>query len=114
MKLTSAARGTFTIAPTPFHDDGRIDEGSIDRLSDFYGEVGCAGVAVLSILGEAPKLDGAESLAVASRFIKRAGNRQVVVGVSAPGFAAMRSLAHGAMDAGAAAVMIAPSLRTDD
>jgi 4-hydroxy-tetrahydrodipicolinate synthase len=71
---------------------------------------------VLGILGEAPKLDGAESLAVASRFIKRAGNRQVVVGVSAPGFAAMRSLARGAMDAGAAAVMIAPvpSLRTDD
>jgi 4-hydroxy-tetrahydrodipicolinate synthase len=116
MKLTSAASGTFTIAPTPFHDDGRIDEGSIDRLSDFYGEVGCSGVTVLGILGEAPKLDGAESLAVASRFIKRAGNRQVVVGVSAPGFAAMRSLARGAMDAGAAAVMIAPvpSLRTDD
>ena len=116
MKLTSAASGTFTIAPTPFHDDGRIDEGSIDRLSDFYGEVGCSGVTVLGILGEAPKLDGDESLAVASRFIKRAGNRQVIVGVSAPGFAAMRSLARGAMDAGAAAVMIAPvpSLRTDD
>lgn len=116
MKLTPAASGTFTIAPTPFHDDGRIDEGSIDRLSDFYGEVGCAGVTVLGILGEAPKLDGEESLAVASRFIKRAGSRQVIVGVSAPGFAAMRSLAHGAMDAGAAAVMIAPvpSLRTDD
>jgi len=116
MKLTPAASGTFTIAPTPFHDDGRIDEGSIDRLSDFYGEVGCSGVTVLGILGEAPKLDGGESLAVASRFIKRAGNRQVIVGVSAPGFAAMRSLAHGAMDAGAAAVMIAPvpSLRTDE
>jgi 4-hydroxy-tetrahydrodipicolinate synthase len=40
----------------------------------------------------------------------------VVVGVSAPGFAAMRSLARAVMDAGAAGVMIAPpnSLRTDD
>jgi 4-hydroxy-tetrahydrodipicolinate synthase len=40
----------------------------------------------------------------------------IVVGVSAPGFAAMRSLARSAMDAGAAGVMIAPqpSLRTDD
>jgi len=40
----------------------------------------------------------------------------IVVGVSAPGFAAMRSLTCAAMDAGAAGVMIAPppSLRTDD
>ena len=40
----------------------------------------------------------------------------VVVGVSAPGFAAMRALARASMDAGAAGVMIAPpnTLRTDD
>ncbi|MEA2830493.1 MAG: 4-hydroxy-tetrahydrodipicolinate synthase, partial [Bradyrhizobium sp.] len=28
-KLTHQAAGTFAIAPTPFHDDGRIDEKSI-------------------------------------------------------------------------------------
>jgi 4-hydroxy-tetrahydrodipicolinate synthase len=41
---------------------------------------------------------------------------QIIVGVSAPGFAAMRSLARASMDAGAAGVMIAPPphLRTDD
>src|SRR6202050_5469495 len=41
---------------------------------------------------------------------------QIIVGVSAPGFAAMRSLARATMDAGAAGVMIAPPphLRTDD
>ena len=38
MKLTSQAKGTFAIAPTPFHEDGRIDEASIDRLCDFYRE----------------------------------------------------------------------------
>ncbi|MBX9873651.1 MAG: dihydrodipicolinate synthase family protein, partial [Beijerinckiaceae bacterium] len=40
----------------------------------------------------------------------------VIVGVSAPGFAAMRSLARQSMELGAAGVMIAPppSLRTDD
>ena len=39
-----------------------------------------------------------------------------IVGVSAPGFAAMRALAREAMEAGAAGVMIAPPshLRTDD
>mgnify|MGYP001028192332 FL=1 len=116
MKLTPDASGTFAIAPTPFHDDGRIDFDSIDRLSDFYGEVGCNGVTVLGILCEAPKMEADESLAVATRFIKRAKDKQIIVGVSAPGFAQMRTLARASMDAGAAAVMIAPPphLRTDD
>ncbi len=116
MYLTHQAAGTFAIAPTPFHDDGRIDDGSIDRLIDFYTEVGCDGVTVLGILGEAPKMDATEAEAVATRFVRRARSMPVVVGVSAPGFAAMRALARAAMDAGAAAVMIAPapSLRTDD
>ena len=115
-KLTHKAAGTFAIAPTPFHDDGRIDEKSIDRLTDFYAEVGCDGVTVLGILGEAPKLDATEAEQVAIRFVKRAKNMQIIVGVSAPGFATMRSLAQKSMDAGAAGVMIAPPphLRTDD
>ncbi|MFT4279515.1 MAG: dihydrodipicolinate synthase family protein [Rhodopseudomonas sp.] len=116
MKLTPEAAGTFAIAPTPFHDDGKIDDASIDRLTDFYAEVGCEGVTVLGILGEAPKLDAVEAEAVATRFIKRAKSMQTIVGVSAPGFAAMRRLARLSMDAGAAGVMIAPppSLRTDE
>src|SRR5258706_14997965 len=115
-KLTHKAAGTFAIAPTPFHDDGRIDDKSIDRLTDFYAEIGCDGVTVLGILGEAPKLDGSEAEGVAKRFVKRAKNMQIIVGISAPGFAAMRSLARTSMDAGAAGVMIAPPphLRTDE
>jgi 4-hydroxy-tetrahydrodipicolinate synthase len=116
MHLTHEASGTFAIAPTPFHDDGRIDEGSIDRLTDFYRDTGCNGITVLGIMGEAPKLDGQEAVDVATRFIRRADKMQIIVGVSAPGFAAMRSLARSVMDAGAAGVMIAPPphLRTDD
>ena len=115
MRLTPDAKGVFPIAPTPFHPDGRIDEASIDRMTDFYGEIGATGLTVLGIMGEAPKLDGAEAIAVASRVIRRT-KLPVVVGVSAPGFAAMGSLTRAVMEAGAAAVMIAPppSLRTDD
>ncbi len=65
-------------------------------------------LTVLGILGEAPKLDAAEAEQVAIRFVKRAKNMQIIVGVSAPGFASMRSLAKASMDAGAAGVMIAP------
>jgi len=114
--LDSSAQGVYVIAPTPFHDDGRVDDASIDRMTDFFVEAGCTGITALGMMGEAPKLDGEEARAIASRIIKRAGNTPVVIGVSAPGFAAMRTLSRSVMDAGAAGVMIAPpsSLRTDD
>jgi 4-hydroxy-tetrahydrodipicolinate synthase len=116
MPLNEKSEGVYAIAPTPFLDDGRIDDVSIDRMTDFYREVGCTGITVLGIMGEAPKLDHQEAIGVATRVIRRAGSLAVVVGVSAPGFAAMRSLTRAVMDAGAAGVMIAPppSLRTDD
>jgi 4-hydroxy-tetrahydrodipicolinate synthase len=115
MSLSSESRGVYTIAPTPFHEDGRIDERSCDRMIDFFLGCGVTGITVLGQMGEAPKLDQQEAVSVASRAIHRA-NVPVVVGVSAPGFAAMRSLSRAVMDAGAAGVMIAPpvSLRTDD
>lgn len=115
MRLDSSAQGVYPIAPTPFHEDGRIDFDSIDRLIEAYRAAGATGATVLGIMGEAPKLEPEESLAVASRFIERLG-LPVIIGVSAPGFAAMRALAHGVMEKGAAGVMIAPvpSLRTDE
>jgi 4-hydroxy-tetrahydrodipicolinate synthase len=115
--LDASARGVYIIAVTPFHDDGRIDFDSIDRLTDFYLERGVTGFTVLGQLGEAPKLTSAESAAVAERFLKRIDGRvPTIVGVSAPGLAAMGELTARVMDGGAAGVMIAPPahLRTDD
>jgi 4-hydroxy-tetrahydrodipicolinate synthase len=116
MALNAQASGVYTIAATPFHPDGRLDVESIDRMTDFYLKCGVTGMTILGIMGEAPKLEPEESLEVVRRVVKRAGNIPIVVGVSAPGFVAMRSLAKASMDAGAAGVMIAPipSLRTDD
>jgi 4-hydroxy-tetrahydrodipicolinate synthase len=113
--LDASAAGVYVIAPTPFHDDGRIDERSTDRMIDFFLESGVTGITVLGQMGEAPKLDHGEAVGVAARVIKRA-KVSVIVGVSAPGFAAMRSIAREVMEAGAAGVMIAPpsSLRSDD
>lgn len=116
MKLTVDAKGVFPIAPTPFLDDGRVDTASIDRLMDFYLQCGATGVTVLGQMGEAPKLEHAESVAIAAQVVRRFGAVPVVVGVSAPGFAAMRALTREVMERGAAGVMIAPpnTLRTDD
>ena len=33
--LTTDAKGVYIISATPFHDDGRIDTKSTDRLIDF-------------------------------------------------------------------------------
>ena len=115
MKLTHTAKGVFAIAVTPFLPDGAVDTASVDRSTDFYQSCGVSGLTILGMMGEAPKLDAAESLAIARQVVRRA-SVPIVVGVSAPGFAAMRALARGVMDAGAAGVMIAPppALRTDD
>ncbi|MCB1524903.1 MAG: dihydrodipicolinate synthase family protein [Rhodoblastus sp.] len=116
MKLTATGTGVFPIAPTPFAPDGAIDWASVDRLFEFYARIGSDGMTVLGIMGEAPKLEPQESLAIVKRAVAIMGGKPIVVGVSAPGFAAMRALAREAMEAGAAGVMIAPpnTLRTDD
>ena len=115
MTVGPDTRGVYAIAPTPFHPDGALDTASLDRMVDFYEAAGVDGLTILGIMGEAPKLEPAESLDIVGRIVRRT-RLPVIVGVSAPGFAAMRTLARASMDLGAAAVMIAPvpSLRTDD
>ena len=116
MKLDHTAAGVFTIAVTPFDPKGNVDHVSVDRMTDFYLACGVSGMTILGVMGEAPKLDGEEALALTRQVVARAPGLPIIVGVTAPGFAAMRALARGAMELGAAGVMIAPpsSLRSDD
>ncbi|WP_430241700.1 dihydrodipicolinate synthase family protein [Neorhizobium sp. DAR64861/K0K2] len=115
MTFNADTKGVYAIAATPFHEDGSIDFDSVDQLTDFYQESGCTGITILGIMGEAPKLEADESRAIIKRVVSRA-KVPIIVGVSAPGFAAMRSLARSSMDMGAAGVMIAPGqgAKTDD
>ena len=115
MLLDHTAQGVYAIAVTPFKPDGAVDFDSVDTMVDFYLHCGVTGLTILGIMGEAPKLDPAEALAISNQVVRRS-KIPIIVGVSAPGFAAMRSLARGVMEGGAAGVMIAPppSLRTDD
>lgn len=113
--IDETTRGVFVISVTPFHPDGEIDWASTDRVTDFYLDAGADGLTILGMMGEAPKLTQQESTALSKRIIARASGAPVVVGVSAPGLAALRELATTVMDLGAAGVMVAPpgSLRTD-
>ncbi|MEM6390015.1 MAG: dihydrodipicolinate synthase family protein [Pseudomonadota bacterium] len=112
--LDETAKGVFTIACTPFLPDGALDLQSVDRMVDFYLEKGATGLTILGMMGEAGKLSAEEALQVVERVTARA-SVPIVVGVSAPGFAAMGALARASMDKGAAGVMVAPpsSLKTD-
>jgi 4-hydroxy-tetrahydrodipicolinate synthase len=115
-RITADTSGVFVIACTPFHDDGAIDAPSIDRMVDFYYGKGADGLTILGMMGEAPKLTQAESIELTRRTLARSAGKPVVVGVSAPGLAAIGELTKAVMDLGAAGVMVAPpsSLRTDD
>ena len=110
------ASGVYIIAATPFSEDGAVDGASLDRLMDFYVGCGITGVTVLGIMGEAPKLTHAESVALTRQVVRRVNGLPVVVGASSPGFASMGALVKDVMDAGAGGVMIAPpaTLKTDD
>ncbi|MBM3648850.1 MAG: dihydrodipicolinate synthase family protein [Alphaproteobacteria bacterium] len=115
-KLAEDAKGVYIIAATPFTEEGALDLGSVDSLTDFYLGCGVNGFTLLGMMGEAHKLSADESLAVVNRVVGRAQGRQVVVGVSHAGLENVRRLAHEAMMAGAAGVMVAPppGLKGDD
>jgi 4-hydroxy-tetrahydrodipicolinate synthase len=116
-RLTADAEGVHVIAPTPFLETGALDLASTDRMVDRYLAAGATGLTILGIMGEAPKLTGAEARDFVKAVLKRVDGRvAVTVGVSSPGFAAMGDLAKAAMDLGASGVMIAPTptVRTDD
>nr|WP_321525551.1 dihydrodipicolinate synthase family protein [uncultured Cohaesibacter sp.] len=115
-RLSNDTKGVFSISVTPFDEQGAIDFDSLDRVTDFYLEKGSTGITVLGMMGEAPKMTQTEAVDIASRVIKRANGAPIVVGVSAPGLAAISELSKKVMDLGAAGVMIAPpgNLKTNE
>lgn len=115
--LDEAARGVYIIAATTFTDDGALDLEAADTMTDYYRRVGCDGMTILGVMGEAPKLSPEESAQFATRVLARVGGAiPVIVGVSAPGLDVMKSLTDSVMALGAAGVMVAPAagLKTDE
>lgn len=114
--IDANTKGVFVIACTPFTEDGALDRESVDQMVDFYYDKGADGLTILGMMGEAPKLTQAESIEVTKLALTRSSGKPVVVGVSAPGLAAIGELTKAVMDLGAAGIMVAPlsSLRTDE
>jgi 4-hydroxy-tetrahydrodipicolinate synthase len=115
--LPGRVEGVWIVAATPFCDDGALDLASADRLVEFYLERGVAGIVLLGMMGEAPKLTRDEATAFVSRVARRVGGRvPLVAGVPNTGFAPMAESPRTMRDLGVAAVMIAPpaGLRGDE
>ena len=115
--FNASAQGVYLITVTPFTDNGALDLVSTDRMVDFCLDAGVTGLTILGIMGEATKLTADESHQYVRQVLARVqGKVPVIVGASAPGFAAMSELTKRVMDMGADGVMVAPpsTVRTDD
>jgi 4-hydroxy-tetrahydrodipicolinate synthase len=102
-------QGVFPILPTPFTDNGAVDEGSIRRIIDYERDVGVHGVSVLGFMGEAHRLAGAERKQVVATAVDQAGDSLPIwVGVLAFGAAGAIEQALEAQELGAQGVFVAP------
>ncbi len=105
----AALRGVYTIMPTPFTPDGRLDEESVAALTRFLVGVGVDGVTVLGFLGEAHKLSEAEQEVVVTVAVQAAGGRvPVIAGASAGGVKVTVERAMRFVELGAGGLMVAP------
>ena len=107
--VTDRFKGVFAIPPTPFQDDGAIDDISLARCVEFCVAAGGHGIVMGVNASEAITLTDAERLHVAELVIARtAGRVPVVIGVSGVSTASSVLFASHAIRAGADAVMAMP------
>jgi len=100
-------RGTWFVVPTPFREDGSLDEESQRRLLDAAITWGVDGLTVLGVTSEAAELTEEERDRVLRTVAEEVGDRvPVVVGCSAPDPDRIVARATAAADAGAAAAMV--------
>jgi dihydrodipicolinate synthase/N-acetylneuraminate lyase len=106
---TDRFRGVYAIPPTPFHDDGRLDEASLQSCVDFCLDAGAHGIVTPVNASEAIALTDEERLRVAEIVVERVGGRvPVVIGVSGVGTASSVLYSEHAAKTGADAVMAMP------
>lgn len=101
--------GIYPIVPTPFDEQGAVDTESVASLARFMAGCGVAGLAILGVMGEAPKLSGAERREVIHAFRQALPkDRQLVVGVSGTGTDLVIQAGREAAGLGADALLVGP------
>ncbi len=104
----SRFQGVYTIMPTPFSDDGKLDLKSLETLTDFLVKLGVDGLVVLGVMGEAPKLSQSEQDDVIRTTVRVAGKLPVFAGSGAEGTDLAIEKSINALALGAAGLLVAP------
>ncbi len=108
--MTQKLQGVFAILATPFDEGGELDVPGLKSLVEFELKAGVAGLTILGIMGEAHTLADEERRRVVQAVMEQVNRRvPVVVGTSHTGAEMAARLSREAEEAGAAAVMVAPS-----
>lgn len=107
--LKSPLRGILPVAPTPFLDDGRVDEPSMRRVVDCLIDQGVDAICILANYSEQFLLSDAEREALTRVSLEHAAGRVPMIVTTShfhTGIAIAR--ARAAQDMGAAMVMMMP------
>lgn len=109
MTDTERLRGVWNILPTPFADDGSLDEASVRSLVDFVIGTGVDGLTVLGVMGEASRLsDDERTRVLATTLDQAAGRLPICAGISHAATDRAIAYAREAEELGAHSLMLAP------
>ena len=101
--------GVYSVLPTPFADNGDVDEASLRRVVELFIAAGVNGVTALGVTGEVARLDDGERARVLEIVVDQvAGRIGVVAGTSSDGTRTCIQYSRHAKAAGATAVMVSP------
>jgi len=101
--------GVFSVLPTPFDAEGRVDVASLRKVVDLFLAAGVDGLTALGVTSEVARLDERERALVLETVIEQVHGRvPVVAGTTADGLIACLELSRQAEAAGAAAIMVSP------
>ncbi|HEX5015041.1 MAG TPA: dihydrodipicolinate synthase family protein [Candidatus Limnocylindrales bacterium] len=101
--------GVFSVLPTAFDEDGRLDLAGTAALTRAHVQAGVAGLTALGVMGEAAELSEDERSSVLATVVAAAGTTPVVVGVTGATAEVVATRAQEAAGRGVAGVMVSPS-----
>jgi 4-hydroxy-tetrahydrodipicolinate synthase len=101
--------GVFSVLPTAFHEDGRLDLAGTAALVRATRDAGVAGLTAMGVMGEAAELTEDERREVLACVADAAGALPIIVGVSADSADLVAARAGAAARSGMRGVMVSPS-----
>jgi len=105
----SQLEGVFSVLPTPFTPEGKVDTQSLEKVVELFISAGVNGLTALGVTSEVARLSERERALVLDTVSAKVNGRvPVVVGATADAATSCIEYSRAAVSAGAAAVMVSP------